>query len=345
MKYLNLEALGAQAEFTRGVSNLEYDPRFLALQQAAVEKPEQQFGDTIIAAQAPDWGWVAKQAEELLHETMDLRVALLYTWARLETHGLASYLQGLELMLYWFQEHWEQVYPPLWQDGEVDPFPRMNAVVAFLDFQGIVKALRLQVLWQDQHHVLTLRDAEQVIEQGKDGLFPGGRLRLQELLKQAQQDSTSAAAVVVRIEQRVEQLRELLQQQVGAEWMPDLAPLLQLLATFTRFYHTSAVVPEPSLSQNQQPAFGATPPVETGLLVEPLLTEPDWRAVVVHNRADALLMLEKVCSYFETHEPSHPAPYLIKRVQETVPMSFPEILENLMPSGVDQFAMWMPKSS
>ena len=35
--------------------DLEYDPAFMALEEAARGKPEQQFGDTVIPAQAPDW--------------------------------------------------------------------------------------------------------------------------------------------------------------------------------------------------------------------------------------------------------------------------------------------------
>ena len=35
--------------------NLEYDQEFLALEQAARGKEEQQYGDTVIPAEEPDW--------------------------------------------------------------------------------------------------------------------------------------------------------------------------------------------------------------------------------------------------------------------------------------------------
>ena len=56
-----------------------------------------------------------------------------------------------------------------------------------------------------------------------------------------------------------------------------------------------------------------------------------------------MLALEKACAYFEVYEPSHPAPFLLKRVQQTIPLNFYEILQNLTPSGADQFDSWMPR--
>jgi type VI secretion system protein ImpA len=36
--------------------DLEYDAAFRELEQAARRKPEQQFGDTVVAAEEPAWG-------------------------------------------------------------------------------------------------------------------------------------------------------------------------------------------------------------------------------------------------------------------------------------------------
>jgi type VI secretion system protein ImpA len=57
--------------------DLEYDPAFLDLDQAARGKPEQQFGDTVIPAEEPDWGAVRAGAIALLGRTKDLRVAVM----------------------------------------------------------------------------------------------------------------------------------------------------------------------------------------------------------------------------------------------------------------------------
>ena len=56
-----------------------------------------------------------------------------------------------------------------------------------------------------------------------------------------------------------------------------------------------------------------------------------------------MVALEKVSSYFEIHEPSHPAPFLIRRVQQTIPLNFHEMLKNLTPGNAEQFENWLPR--
>jgi len=42
--------------------NLEYDESFMSLMNAAAGKPEQQYGDTVIPAEGPDWPTVRELA-------------------------------------------------------------------------------------------------------------------------------------------------------------------------------------------------------------------------------------------------------------------------------------------
>jgi type VI secretion system protein ImpA len=62
----------------------------------------------------------------------------------------------------------------------------------------------------------------------------------------------------------------------------------------------------------------------------------DWRSVQLNSRADAQLMLEKVKLYFAQHEPSHPAPLMIDRVQRLIELDFMAIVRDLAPDGVQQ---------
>jgi len=47
-------------------------------------------------------------------------------------------------------------------------------------------------------------------------------------------------------------------------------------------------------------------------------------------------MLEKVKHYFTLHEPSHPAPLMIDRVQRMIDLDFMDIIRDLAPDGVHQ---------
>ena len=75
--------------------DLTYDPDFLALEQAAVGKNEQQFGDTIIPAEEPEWRDVKERAEALLARTKDVRVAVLLARALTRMHNLEGLAAGL----------------------------------------------------------------------------------------------------------------------------------------------------------------------------------------------------------------------------------------------------------
>ena len=71
--------------------NLELAPEFGALERAAQGKPEQQYGDTIIAAADPDWKEVEEQALALLDRTRDLRVpAQISLWRICISPGLPT---------------------------------------------------------------------------------------------------------------------------------------------------------------------------------------------------------------------------------------------------------------
>ena len=71
--------------------NLEFAPGFGALERAAQGKPEQQYGDTIIAAAEPDWKEVEEQALALLDRTRDLRVLAHLAVAHLHFAGFADF--------------------------------------------------------------------------------------------------------------------------------------------------------------------------------------------------------------------------------------------------------------
>ena len=64
MKTFSRWAEAISAEEPSGV-NIEYDSRYLELQNAAEGKPEQQYGNTVIPAVDPDWTLVEKLCIQL----------------------------------------------------------------------------------------------------------------------------------------------------------------------------------------------------------------------------------------------------------------------------------------
>ncbi|MDY0271995.1 MAG: type VI secretion system protein TssA [Advenella sp.] len=324
--------------------NLEYDADFLDLQQSVIEKPEQQFGSTIIQAQAPDWHQVEKKAAGLCARTCDLRVLGALTWAWTMHKGIVGYAAGIGLVEHVLQQFWPDVYPLLVDDGYEDPLPRVNALVALADMQGVAKDLRSCLLLSGAHGQITLRDAESVLDGSKPDLYPGGRVRLQEVLNQALQNETAEVMALINARNSLQNLREMVSRHLGNEWAPDFSALLRSLGHITQAMEEVAAhhagneagAHDGQGQAEQAPAIREPEP-------EPTERPVSWKQVQIRTREDAMLALEKVSSYFEVNEPSHPAPFLLRRVQQTIPMNFHEILKNLIPVSAEQFEAWMPK--
>jgi type VI secretion system protein ImpA len=55
-------------------------------------------------------------------------------------------------------------------------------------------------------------------------------------------------------------------------------------------------------------------------------------------------MLDKICEYYERAEPSSPVPLLLQRAKKLVPMTFMEIVQDLIPDGSSQAQLYRGRS-
>src|SRR5690349_9792084 len=98
MSLLDLEAplapVSAQAP---AGDNLEYAPKFAALEEAAVGKPERQMGTGTIPGEPPNYTLLFTRSNELLRRSKDLRIAAHLTRACLDKAGFIGLHQGLAL--------------------------------------------------------------------------------------------------------------------------------------------------------------------------------------------------------------------------------------------------------
>jgi len=332
-----------------GGENLEYDAAFLALQQAVVEKPEQQFGDTIIDAQAPDWNQVEKQALALCDRTCDLRVIHALTCVWTSQNGLAGYASGVRLAQNALHKCWLGVYPQLVEDDYEDPLPRINAINSLADMQNVGRSVRNANLLTGAHGQLSLRDAENIMEGSRVDLFPGGRARLVETLNQAAIAGVPEIIGLSSAAKSLQAIVDLVTERLGTEWAPSVSSLQRIFELITGATGASAASqaeqPDSAGSSNSSgegeigPATGHVETAQQQVIERPV----SWTEVQIKTRDEALVALEKVSSYFEIHEPSHPAPFLIRRVQQTIPLNFHEMLKNLTPGNAEQFENWLPR--
>ncbi|RLM12460.1 hypothetical protein BIY27_11975 [Gibbsiella quercinecans] len=308
--------------------NLEYDADFLAMEQASAGKAEQQFGSTIIPAEAPDWMLVERLATGLLARTKDLRVMLYLTRAWAQLRGLQGYADGLTLIHQALERYWDSLLPLLEFDGEADPLFRINVLADLSDKAALASCVRHAPLLKSAAGEISLRDACALLDGSKQECpgFPGGRARLQDELAQADQP---AGQVVHTIAQRLGAIREVVTRHLGESALPEMDGLLRMFSLVAQSCQA------PAAPQAEQ----ETPPAATASEAQSAAPAPavfNWRSAQIQSRDDALLMLDKVKNYFSLHEPSHPAPLMINRVQRLIAMDFMQIVRDLAPDGLNQ---------
>lgn len=311
--------------------NLEYDADFMAMDQASAGKAEQQFGDTIIPAEPADWNRVERLASDLLTRSKDLRIMLALTRAWTQLKGLTGYASGLALIERALVAWWEPLWPVLEEDGERDPFYRINALAALGDKSALTSALRQAPLLRSASDEISLRDACALLDGSKTECpdYPGGRARLIDELARGGQPGVDA---IIKISERLQTIRQTLVQHLGETGVPEMEQLIKTVSTVAQACEVtdlSTLIPAAS-------APGEIPPVAGAPEVKAVSGHTDWRSAQPGSRADAQLMLEKVKQYFVQHEPSHPAPLMIDRVQRMIEMDFMDIIRDLAPDGVHQ---------
>jgi type VI secretion system protein ImpA len=300
-------------------ANLEYDPAFQALEEAAAGKPERQY-DKVYPAEPPDWPDVQRRALELAARTRDLRVAVWLVRSGARVDGFASAVQGLRLLQGLVERHWAEVHPMIDASDGNDPTARINALYALVHEQGLAD-LRAAALAPGRG-AITVREIELAF--GNAEPRPGESLPTREGLtpavaaSQAQvprlaEAMADGAALVRDIGQRFEAA-------LGAQQSPDLAPLQKLL---------DGVALAGLAGQGGALAVrdGASPA---------LLAMPIRAAGSIESREDAIRTLQRVCDWLERNEPSHPAPLLIQRAQRLMKKNFLEIIRDLVPDGLGQ---------
>lgn len=304
--------------------NLEYDPAFQTLQEAASGKPERQYGSTIIAAEPPDWPAVREQALALAARTRDLRVAVWLARAAARVDGLAGAVQGLQLLRGLLERYWETVHPLLDADDGNDPTARLNALSPLSHDDGLAD-LRAAGLTRARGAV-TVRDIELAFGRvealaGESAPTEAG---VTPAVAAAQAQSPALVAAMAGGLEAALGIAKLLETQLGAAQAPDLTPLTKLLHCVALAGRRAQGAPATDLDAagNAEPGAGAN------VTAKPV--------GAIQSREDAIRALQRVSEWIERNEPSNPAPLLIQRAQRLMKKNFLEIIRDLVPEGLGQ---------
>jgi type VI secretion system protein ImpA len=305
--------------------DLSYDADFLALESAAKGKPEQQFGETVIAPESPDWRDVDHRAQALLTRTKDLRVGNLLCRAWTSLQGLQGAADGIDLIAGLVEIHWPMLHP-LPEEG--DHFMRLNALAFLNDAGGFLLHLRQTPLVRTAAGTVLMKDAEALAK----GLplsttLSGEQIRMGVAKAWAQGDENLQA--VARVSSAIGRIADTCAQHLPENQRPALDGIKSLVKAVTE------VLPRPANANAEMTA--PVPPLASASENSPLVLVAAANAPKqIRTRDDAIAQLLHVAAFLEASEPTNPAPLLIRRAVRLMQMGFIDIVRELSPESIAQ---------
>lgn len=304
-----------------GGLNVEYDPEFLELEEEALGKPEVQYGDTITQAIEPNWKRVMVLAFPLLERSRDLRLAIWLTRAQLNLHGIPGLVAGLRLIHGLLEQCWEGLHPQLDPDDDHDPLLRINILAFLCEPSGLLRdLLGTPLISARSVGILSLRQIDLATTEPTGDLSLAvieGALAEADPLALDATETALAQALALSV-----QIEQLLTEKVGVGRAIDLSSLATLLR------RAGEVI--------RRPRLDVPAPVVT---VDAPALQPLPSRGEINSREDARQTLDRLCTYFQTHEPASPVPFLLQRAKKLIDKNFMELLQDLAPDGLAQLAL------
>jgi type VI secretion system protein ImpA len=327
--------------------NLEYDADYAALELAASGKPEQQFGETVIPAEDPNWEDVFKRSLSLLQRTKDLRVALYLIRSAASTQGASGLADGLEFMQGLVRDYWDGIHPQLDPEDDNDPTLRVNTIMGLCDPAAVLRIVREAPLVRSRLGQFSYRD---VLVAAGEHAPPKGTPPIEQTTIDAAfaecdaEGLKTTARAICRGFDAAAAIEATVTDQVGVSRAPNLQDLSDLLKGMKKTVLDRVAMRGLSLDA---PVESAAPAVADGAGTG---TAPAGAAAVnghapagpalpsgeFNSREDVILALDKICDYYKRYEPSSPVPLFLNRAKRLASKSFLEILRDLTPDALSQ---------
>jgi len=318
--------------------DLEYDPVFQEMEVMMQTTEEQEFGDTVIPGSGPDWKGVAEQVDNLNERTRDLRVLTYGALADLSLKGLKAFSDSLESLNNCIEVFWDDIYPNLDVEDDNDATMRLNCLQILNDYEmvsfGLERAPLIQVKGLGAFSLRDIELAEGKVTPAKDepvqelGLIQGAF---------GNADEDVIATLSEGVKGSIAQLKR-----TGQLWgklatnAPELSfdEILKVLGEIRQAVNKYApAAAAAAADEGDSEADADAGAQEQG---SPVSVSGAMMSSGINNRTDVINMLDKICEYYSTHEPSSPIPLLLKRAQRLVSKSFVEIMQDIAPDGVSQ---------
>ena len=309
--------------------NFEYDPQFLELEEEALGKPEVQYGDTITQAIEPSWKRVMVLALPLMERSRDLRLAIWLTRAQLNLNGIAGLAAGLQLVQALLENCWDGLHPQLDPDDDNDPLLRINILAFLCEPTGLLRDLLDAPLVSARSvGAVSLRQVESASGEPSDGENLNLAIIDGAFAEADPQDLNATEAALAQALKHSVQIEQLLTEKVGVGRAIDLSGLASLLRRAGEVIRRRLPGAAPT---EAAPVAVATAPIA--------VAAPQAVRGEINSREDARQTIDRLCTYFQTHEPASPVPFLLQRAKKLIDKNFMELLQDLAPDGLAQLAL------
>ena len=181
---------------------------------------------------------------------------------------------------------------------------------------------------------ITVKEAVSVLQGNDPQSYPGGKERLMLDIRVSADTGKPELIALIQALDHLKDIQNTFSTQLQDEHSLNFEVIQKPLTLIHKAinYNDGST---PQLQQAEQTEQPAETPVSTVAQEQSTLQEADaWRRLNIKNRADVDLALEKICIYFETLEPSHPAPLFIRRVQRQMNMNFYDIMKDISPESI-----------
>lgn len=329
------ELLGEISSEQPSGEDLEYDAQFGEMERAAEPKPEQQFGDTIIPGEGPEWKQVLKHTQSLFGRTKDLRVSVFFAQATLAVHGLPAFIQSVALLRAQLEKFWDTIHPQLDPDDDNDPTIRVNTLAMLCDSETTLGLLRATPLVASRSvGKFCYRDV--LIAQGELSAPAGTEAADMAVIGAAFQDVEvseiqTLSGQLDELLENVKQIESFVTDQVGVGNATSLEPLRAMIRDIQSVYRDQlakrGVATESDTTDEVGDGSGAGERSAGG---EARLSGQ------ISSREDVVRALDKLMEYYQRHEPSSPLPLLFTRARRLANADFLTIIQDIAPDGIDQ---------
>ena len=323
--------------------DLSYDASFLALEDMLRTKA----GGGVVAgveeaAEEPNWREVREKSSELLKRSKDLRVAMYLTISLLKLEGIHGLRDGLALLRGLLERFWDHLYPQLDPEDNNDPLERINILqslsptsVSAQDPMKFKQRLSEVPLCNSvQMGKFSLRDIQ--IAKGEivvpddqranapdmsviDAAFQDTATDELLLTSQATQDAIEHIAAIMSV----------FSERASEGQTPDVSGTRGVLGNIHKRVQEYLAKRGHGEAVEEGAAAAGTEQKKGGISL----------SGDIQSAQEALLALDKVCQYFDRHEPSSPVPLLLRRAQRLVSKSFLEVVKDFCPDGMSQVEM------